>query len=359
MTYPIRVFSAAAWLASAAMALFALFPPADQARAAAISTDSARAAPQPSAERSAAEQAADAIARELAQRCPVAEPADQTAFDVCRESLYGGSALRQSLAPIVLWGRQRDPKATLKDTSLTQFAPDVLAGLYLPLFMFNGQHEVRFVESEGLYLIRLQAAFRNRLAPGQFPYPFWHDANKWSMYQRANEVLLWWDPAKARVKVAQFGVLGAHAPLVALDAVTPPAFDGAWMWTDDTGHTQPKVTVFDGLFKHDNPYVQPIDTAYKALASRLREGQCSECHVPSNPDHSKRLVLLQTPAHAGAEIKRLLKAVREDRMPRDETGIEQPLAAPLKAALLRDAEAFDALYDAAKRWEASRPGRTP
>ena len=300
-----------------------------------------------------AERVAAGLASELAARCPLAEPGSQAAFDQCRQGLYQDSMLRRSLNEYVLWGRQRDAALTLKDTALTQFAPDVLAGMYLPLFMFNGQYDVRFVEREGLYQIRLQTAFRNRLTPGQFPYPFWHDADKWAMYQAANEVLLWWDPAKGLVKVIQFGVLGTHAPLIAADRVSPPAFDGQWMWTDAQGQTQPKVTVFDGLFLAGNPYIAQLDTAYKTLALRLREGQCNECHVPNNPDKSKRLVLLQTPAHAGAEIKRVIKAVRADRMPRDDTGIEQPLPQHTKTALLRDAEVFDALYDAAKAWEAS------
>jgi hypothetical protein len=299
------------------------------------------------------ERVAAGLARELAAHCPVAAPGSQAAFDVCRKGLFQDSLLRRSLSDYVLWGRQRDPSAALKDTSLTQFAPDVLAGLYLPLFMFNGQYDVSFVESEGLYRIRLQTAFRNRLTPGQFPYPFWHDAQKWAMYQQANQVLLWWDPEKDLVKMAQFSVFGTHASLIAVDPVKAPAFDGQWMWTDAQGRTQPKVTVFDGLFKADNPYIARLDTAYKTLALRLRESQCFECHVPSNPDKSKRLVLLQTPAHAGAEIKRVIEAVRADKMPRDDVGIEQPLAQPAKTALLRDSEAFDRLYDAAKNWEAT------
>ena len=299
------------------------------------------------------ERVAAGLASELAAHCPVAAPGSQAAFDMCRTGLYQESLLRRSLSDFVLWGRQRDSNAALRDTPLTQFAPDVLAGLYLPLFMFNGQYDMSFVESEGLYQIRLQTAFRNRLTPGQFPYPFWHDAQKWAMYQQANEILLWWDPKSDLIKVAQFSVFGPHLPLIALDPVKRPAFDGQWMWTDAQGQTQPKVTVFDGLFKADNPYIARLDLAYKTLALRLREGQCNECHVPNNPDKSKRLVLLQTPAHAGAEIKRVIKAVRADKMPRDDAGIEQPLAQHTKTALLRDSEAFDKLYDAAKHWEAT------
>ncbi len=97
-----------------------------------------------------------------------------------------------------------------------------------------------------------------------------------------------------------------------------------------------------------------MEATYRALALRLRESQCNDCHVPNNPDKSKRLVLLQTPAHAAAEIKRLLKSVRTDRMPRDAIGIEQPLDPLAKAALLEDGTAFDAALDDAKRWEAEQ-----
>ena len=315
---------------------------------------SADAAPRaPTAEQwSDARTAAAEIVESLASQCPAADPGDQKAFDSCRHSLFGDKALRDKLNPIVLWGRQKDPNVTLDDTSLTQFAPDVLTGMYLPLFMFNGKHTVTYVEREGMFQIRVATAFRNRLGPGQFPYPFWHEPNKWAMYQTASEVLLWWDPMKGRVKVAQFTPHGGLQPIVALQPVGVPAsFDGQWMWTDAQGKTQPKVTLFDGLYSAENPYLAKLEVSYKALALRLREGQCDTCHVPNNPNKSKRLVLLQTPVHAAAEIQRLLKSVRSDRMPRDETGIENPLDAHTKKALLEDGEAFAKVVDSARRWE--------
>jgi len=319
-----------------------------------------------SADRARAEARAAEIAAEMASLCPVAEPGDQAAFDACRKGLFGASALRRTLSGFTLWGRQRDPKQALKQTKLTQFGPDVLTGMYVPLFMFNGNYTVEHVASEGLYQIRLQTAFRNRLAPGQFPYPFWHEAEKWAMYERANEILLWWDPTTDRVKVAQFTVHGANAPVVASSHRQHDTFDGKWMWTDVQGRTQPMATLFDGQFARDNPYLKQIEVAYRSFALKMRDGQCDQCHVPNNPDGAKKLVLLQTPAHAAAEIKRVLKAVREDRMPRDEFGIEQPLDKQTKTALLEEGARFDELIDAAKRWEArtavssgSVPGLTP
>lgn len=301
-----------------------------------------------------ARQAAAALANELASRCPLADPGSTPAFDACRQALFGPSTMRQQLSSNVLWGRQRSPTVRLADTSLTQFAPDVLTGMYLPLFMFNGEHKVEWVESEKLARIRLRTAFRNRLQPGQFPYPFWHEAEKWSMYQAANEVLLWWHPGRARITAAQFTVHGEQAPLARSEPVPAHAFSGQWMWADAQGKAQPKVTLFDGLFQADNPYMASLDGAYKKLALRLRDGQCDSCHVPDNPHKTKRLVLLQTPAHAAAEIRRVLKSLQTDRMPLDETGIETSLPPKVKQALLDEGEAFAKLVDAAKAWEASR-----
>jgi hypothetical protein len=312
------------------------------------------------AERNGVDKAAARIAAELAQHCPAADPSSQAAFDTCRSALFRDSVLKQSLTENVLWGRQRDPLLPLKDVKLTQFAPDVLTGMYLPLFMFNGQYTVTHVEREGLYQIRLQTAFRNRLPPGQFPYPFWHEAEKWAMYQGANEVILWWDAKLDRVKVAQFTVFGAGEPVQKNPPVTPPAFDGQWRWTDAQGKTQPAVTVFDGLLRPGNPYAVKLDAAYKDLALRLRQGQCFQCHVPNNPDKMSRLVLLQTPMHAAGEIKRVMRSVREDTMPRDEHGMEVPLDAQTKVALLEEGAKFEQLLDLAKQWEQdlSRPSRT-
>jgi hypothetical protein len=323
----------------------------------ALSAEAALADSAPPASRAQVERLAADLAGELSRLCPPAAPGDQAAFDRCRHGMFKDSLLKRSLVPFVLWGRpHKEPEARLEDTKLTQFAPDVLAGLYLPLFMFNGRHKVEFDAREKLYLVRLETAFRNRLAPGQFPYPFWHDEAKWSAYQGANSILLWIDPKPVKIKVAQFTDRGATPPIAVSEPVQKK-FDGKWMWTDAEGRVQPQVTLFDGLFRADNPHLAELDAAYRSLALRMRDAQCDSCHVPDNPHPMKRLVLLQTPAHAAAEIKRLMKGVREDKMPLDETGIEQPLEENLKISLLESAGAFEALVEAAKAWE--RKHRSP
>jgi hypothetical protein len=203
-----------------------------------------------------------------------------------------------------------------------------------------------------LYLIRLRAGFRNLLPPGQFPYPFWHDEAKWGVYQAANSVLLWVNPKTAKIVIGQFTERGSDSPVVSTQPIWPK-FDGNWMWMDKEGRIQPRVTLFDGLFRQDNPYLPKLDFTYRTLALRMRDAQCDKCHAPNNPLPMRRLVLMHTPAHAAGEITRLMTAVREDRMPRDDNGIEQPLEPALKRALLESGGAFEELVKAAKDWEAA------
>src|SRR5215467_12186512 len=62
------------------------------------------------------ERMASEVGLELQRVCPPVSPSDQLAFDKCRSSLFGDSALRRSLAPRLLWGRRhQDAGARLKE----------------------------------------------------------------------------------------------------------------------------------------------------------------------------------------------------------------------------------------------------
>src|SRR6476469_10968967 len=129
----------------------------------AFSARLAFAADDPLASRAQVEQLAANLAAELSRLCTPAPPGDQAAFDRCRHALFEDSALKRSLSPYVLWGRVKDKdlSARLKETNLTQFAPAVLTGMYVALFMFNGKHAVEYRAEEGLFRVRLETAFRN------------------------------------------------------------------------------------------------------------------------------------------------------------------------------------------------------
>lgn len=295
-----------------------------------------------------------AMAAHLAQLCPKADAASQPAFDACRKGMFTSAQVKGVLSPYTLWGRERDANMPLKETSLTQMAPEVLAGMYMPLFMFDGSYAVSYSEANGMYLARLGVGFRNRLPPGQFPYPFWHEASKWNTYENAKAMLFWLDPKSGKARAVQFTQLGDGVPALPVQPANLPAFDGKWLWTDGGGKTQPAVTLFDGLFDAENPYKVGLERSYRALALSLRESQCLQCHVPNNPNRSRKLVLLQSPAHAAAEIKRVMKQVQADRMPVDEFGLEEALDPHLKALLLERGRDFEQFVDKAHAWEQER-----
>ncbi|NNU42918.1 hypothetical protein [Ramlibacter montanisoli] len=144
------------------------------------------------------------IAAELMMHCPLADADDAAAFESCRQGLAGEGVLHSHLPNRVLWGHHGSTSAALRQGGMTQLAPEVWTQLYAPLFMFNGNHQVEWVGAENQFVIRLEAGFRNRLAPGQFPHPFWHDPAQWAAYQHTNGVLLWVQPQTGRIHVAQF-----------------------------------------------------------------------------------------------------------------------------------------------------------
>jgi hypothetical protein len=115
------------------------------------------------------------------------------------------------------------------------------------------------------------------------------DAAKWSAYENANAWILWVSPtARPEIRVAQFTWQDGPLKSVEVQRVATPKFDGRWLWTDDAGKTQPAVTLFDGLYSDRNPHKAELDLRVRELATSLREGQCLDCHVPSNPQGLKR-----------------------------------------------------------------------
>jgi hypothetical protein len=178
------------------------------------------------------------LAQEGATLCPLSDPGDQSALDRCRSALFSDSYFKRSLARIVLWGRPSPgPDRRLGETTLTRFGAEVLSGLYLPLFMFNGQYRVDYDAIESRYRARLECVFRNNLMPGQYPYPFWHDAKKWSDYERANGITLWIDPHTLKIVVAQFSRQEGADPRLNTASRIPPVtrLTSSWMRTSSLG----------------------------------------------------------------------------------------------------------------------------
>ena len=298
------------------------------------------------------------VVGELAAKCPVKAVNDAAAHQACRESLFrGGSAFRSSLKSFILWGRPPggDINATLKDFRATQFGNDVYTGVYAPMWMWDGKYDFEYVAKDRIYRITAGAGFRNELDFGQYPYPFWHEAKKWTDYEDANTMAIWIDPKTTKITQLTFYKRDDKPAVAASTRRHTPTFDDKWMWVDDKGQQQPAPTLFVGLYSDKNPHLAKLDTSYRKFALAMRDAECSSCHVPSNPDKMKRLVLLHTPLHAASEIERVIKDIKRDRMPLDDTGIEKPLDDKLKARILVDAKAFAAVVKAAREWEAAHP----
>ncbi|MBL8521352.1 MAG: hypothetical protein JNK75_11855 [Betaproteobacteria bacterium] len=291
---------------------------------------------------------------EFAAQCPVKAVDDKKAFEACRAAHFRPeSAFRAHVKPFVLWGRPLggDINAPVKEFRTTQFGPDVYSGTYLPMWMWDGTYDVDFVAKDGFFRITAGAGFRNELDFGQYPYPFWHEAKKWTDYEDANTMAIWISPKDFKIGQLTFYKRADKPAVAQLKRRHMPTFDGKWMWVDKDGREQPAPTLFLGLYSDKNPHLQELDKTYRTFALTMREAQCDTCHVPNNPDKMKRLVLLQTPLHAAAEIERSIKDVKRDRMPLDDSGNEKPLDEKMKAKFLTDGEAFAKAVKAAREWE--------
>ncbi len=299
------------------------------------------------------------IVLELAAACPVRPVDDRAAYEACQKTLFGDSKFRSALKNVVLWGRAPGGNINSKLSAFrsTQFGPDVFTGAYAPMWMVRGDYELEFDTNNGVMRAFVPAGFRNELPTGSYPYPFWHDAKKWTDYEDANTLVFWLDASSLKISQITFMKRDNAAKVAASTRRHMPTFDGKWMWVDAKGQTQPAPTLFAGLFAPQNPHLRSLDETYRAFALTMRDADCNSCHVPNNPDKMRRLVLLQTPLHAASEVERVIRSVKSDRMPLDESGVAKDLPAPIKTKLLAHAEAFAKDVRAAKKWERDRTAR--
>lgn len=290
-----------------------------------------------------------AFANQFRLGCPTADASDIAALRHCRTALAASPARDAAFAPDIIWGGDTAGKP-LEGLTLTRFDSRLFVDLYASLYMAEGAPRLSYDADKNLSVIDLPARFRNALSPGEYPYPFWHSAAKWEAYQQSNMLRFFLRPADGRIIAVLRATLPGGAPTVA-SPIEPPAFDGRWMWQRD-GQVEPRATLFSTQFAPDNPYLAAVETTYRAFADALRESTCLSCHVPDNPNGAKRLILLQTPAHAAGEIRHVLREVADDKMPVEDWGTAKPLDSRLKHLLLDAGGAFAAALDRARAWQA-------
>jgi hypothetical protein len=287
----------------------------------------------------------------LVAACPAADPADVGARDAAAARLARCTALLDATGERVLWGGFDAAKGCdLDHYDLTEFSPFVWAKIYLSTFTFAGPHSVR---QEGRYTaLEVPARFRGGLDPGDYPYPFWHSAQKWQAYVDTRSVVFVFDRERL------VGALRKADPGSDTATATARPWDGHWRWADAEGHEQPRVALFSYLFSRDNPSLRGVDDAYRKLEAAFRSQNCISCHAPDNVAKAHPLTLLNYPNQALAARHTLVEALRRNRMPPADvlTGVEAGIAdESARQDLLRLAEEFEREAEAALSYERSQP----
>ena len=291
------------------------------------------------------------MAERLFTLCPPAAKDDVLAHDKCTAGLRDASFIPFAPEGLLFGGDQ--PGLRISKKQLTHFKPAIFQLMYMSLFTFTGHWSTETDDRDHVGVIHIEAYFRNALPPGEFPYPFWHSADKWNAYETANELNFYLNH-KGQVFVITRSAGGSDANRGPFAHVTPPAFDGHWQWTDASGQLQPHVSLFSNRYSAANPFLQPLDRAYRTFATEARKGTCLDCHAPTNEANMEHLVLLQTPMHASGEIDRVLKEVKNGEMPQDDLGLRKEIDPELRAAILRTGLAFRDELAKADQWEAGR-----
>ncbi len=291
------------------------------------------------------------MAERLAALCPAAARDAVQPHTDCATALRDAAFMPFAANGVLFGGDQPDSRLSKKQ--LTHLSPNVFQFLYLSLFTFTGRWSASLDEREHVGVIRIEAYFRNAMPPGEFPYPFWHSADKWNAYETANELKFYLNH-DGRIFVVTRSKGGSEANRGEYAHVTPPAFDGQWQWVDDAGRQQPHASLFSNRYDPANPWLAPLDDAYRKFATEARRGSCLQCHSPNNEAGMNHLVLLQTPLHAAGEIDNVLNEVRKGEMPQDDLGLRKDIPPALRDAILRTGEAFRGALRDADQWEAKQ-----
>jgi hypothetical protein len=130
------------------------------------------------------------VASKLAATCPQTTYDDHAAFTACQEAYRIGSPL--PFAASVLWGPDQSD-LPIRKRSLTVVQSWVWQYLYMPNYAFTGRWSVGHDTIDNVDYISIETYFRNALPPGDYPYPFWHSATKWSGDEHVNQFKFYLD----------------------------------------------------------------------------------------------------------------------------------------------------------------------
>lgn len=288
-----------------------------------------------------------ALAKAIAECCPIADPADLQARDQAAAKLGSLNALLDATEFHLLWAAFDPAKGIDVETNkYLQLNPLVFAKVYLSMFMFTGKHEVR-KEGDSI-VIELEAKFRGGLPPGDFAHALWFTPESWNAYAMTESLLF----VYSEEDQIGFAYYKAGKTPTKFDA---PPWKERWRWGDARGVSQPRVANYDYLFSKDNPHTAALDNAYRALQSGLQTHKCFTCHAPDNKANADMLVLLRYPNQALSARHALAAVLREETMPPGDirrgvpAGIHDEKA---RQEMIKQADEFDTQAEAALKFEA-------
>jgi hypothetical protein len=280
----------------------------------------------------------DGIAKAITAACPMAAASDGVpARDACAERLGKLAALQSVTGDSLLWGAAAKNDYEPGHNKLTRLDALIWRKLYLSLFAFSGTHTVEHL-ANGDDLLRLDAGIRP-IAPEEFPYPFWHSADKWRDYQQSRQVGLLFRGGKL-IAAYRNAAIDPDKPF------TAKTWDGKWTWEID-GKPGPRVALYAYSLSKNNPARAELENTYRAFEAESRPYFCTSCHNPANPAATNPLVFFTHPSQALVARHDIVRKLEANQMP-PPGGIADDAA---RQKLIEKARAFAEAGDRALAYE--------
>jgi hypothetical protein len=193
-------------------------------------------------------------------------------------------------------------------------------------------------------VLRVASRFRQGLDPGDYPYPFWHSADKWRSYESTRELLFF----------IEDGAVSAVLRSEEQDPERPHVernWDGRWSWQSPRG-PEPRNALYQTLFSAGNPSVEPLEAAYRAFEEVQRPSACVACHDPSNRGKVSPLELFSYPNQALTGRHDIVRELSANAMPPATATAPAGITEAARRQVLLDlARRFAELGDAALAFE--------
>lgn len=247
------------------------------------------------------------VALGIAAACPASAPDIAASRDACSVRLGQLGALDSATPnpPGILWGGMiKDGDYEPTHSKLTRLDGLVWRKLYLSLYAFPGTYTIN-PQPNGDMVLLLDAKLRT-LAPEDYPYPFWHSADKWRAYHQARKIALVFRKDQL--------IAGFRAGLDTSIPVADIKWDGKWQW-EENGVTVPRASLYDYTLSKGNPERAALESAYSDFESAARPYACTGCHNPANPRGINPLIFFTHPAQALAGRHDIVTQLEQNKMP--------------------------------------------